>query len=418
LTHPAALWGQILPMLSSTAIKAAKPKTKAYKLADGRGLVLIVSPSGGKWWRFRFRFDGQEKSLSLGTYPDVSLKQARQKRDEMRSARASGIDPAARRRAERYARGDTFEAVAREWFVSFSRSWAETHTEKIMRRLELYIFPWMGARPIAKLSAVDVLTCLRRIQAGGKLETAKRALQNCSRIFRYAVATGRAERNPTLDLQGALPPHREGHLAAITTPKEVGQLLRAIDVYSGSNVVRFALKLAPYVFVRPGELRQCEWAEIDWDNREWHIPERKMKARQKHIVPLSRQALAILMEVHPLSGRGPFVFPSVRSAQRPLSNVALLAALRRMGYEQGTVTVHGFRSTASTLFNEMGQNRDWIERQLTHGERDGVRACYNYADYLPQRKIMMQLWADYIDQLRRSRVTLVLSGEQLVLEMP
>ncbi len=200
----------------------------------------------------------------------------------MRSARAAGIDPAAQRRAERYARGDSFEAVAREWFEKFSKGWADNHMEKIIRRLELYLFPWIGARPIAKLSAVDILTCLRRIEAGAKLETAKRALQNCSRIFRYAIATGRAERNPALDLQGALPPHREGHLAAITTPKEVGELLRAIDVYSGSNVVRFALKLAPYVFVRPGELRQMEWAEIDWDKHEWHIPEQNESAPEAH----------------------------------------------------------------------------------------------------------------------------------------
>jgi integrase len=402
-------------MLANTTIKAAKPRDKAYKLRDERGLYLIVTPTGSKWWRFRFRFDGREKSLSLGTYPDVSLKQAREKRDEMRNARAAGIDPAARRRAERYASGDTFEAVAREWFDKFSKAWADSHMEKVIRRLELYLFPWIGRRPIAKLSALEVLTCLRRIEAGAKLETAKRALQNCSRIFRYAIATGRADSNPAEHLRGALPPHREGHLAAITTPKEVGELLRAIDVYSGSNVVRFALKLAPYVFVRPGELRQAEWSEIDWDKNEWHIPERKMKARQKHIVPLSRQALEILMEIYPLTGRGPFVFPSVRSATRPLSNVALLAALRRMGYEQGTVTVHGFRSTASTLLNEMGQNRDWIERQLAHGERDGVRASYNYADYLPQRRVMMQLWADYLDQLRTSRVAM--GGEQLTLDM-
>jgi integrase len=404
-------------MLSSTAVKFAKPRAKPYKLSDGRGLYLIVSPAGGKWWRFRFRFDGREKMLSLGTYPDVSLAQAREKRHEMRSARAAGIDPAARRRSERYTRGDSFEAVAREWFEKFSTGWADTHTEKIVRRMELYLFPWIGRRPIARLSAPEILTCLRRIEAGAKLETAKRALQNCNRICRYAIATGRAERNPAEHLRGALPPHREGHLAAITTPKEVGELLRAIDSYCGSNVVRFALKLAPYVFVRPGELRQAEWGEIDWDKREWHIPERKMKARQKHIVPLSRQSLNILLEIHPLTGQGRYVFRSVRSAERPLSNVALLAALRRMGYEQGTVTVHGFRSTASTLLNEMGMNRDWIERQLAHGERDGVRACYNYADYLPQRKLMMQEWADYLDRLRSARVAPGMGSEQLGLQL-
>jgi integrase len=389
-------------MLSNATIKAARPRDKPYKLFDDRGLFLIIVPGGGKWWRFKFRFDGKEKLLSLGTYPDVSLKQARERRLQMRRDHAEGIDPAAKRRAEKYARGDTFEAVAREWFDKFSTHWADSHTDKILRRLELYIFPWIGARPIAKISALEILTCLRRIEAGAKLETAKRALQNCSRICRYAIATGRAERNPAADLQGALPPHREGHLAAITTPRGVGELLRSIDAYNGSTVVRLALQLAPYVFVRPGELRQAEWAEIDWDKAEWHIPDRKMKARAKHIVPLSRQALAILMEIHPLTGHSPYVFPSIRSSRRPLSNVALLAALRRMGYEQGTVTVHGFRSTASTLLNEQGKNRDWIERQLAHGERDGGRSAYNYADYLPQRKLMMQEWADYLDGLKKS----------------
>jgi integrase len=341
--------------------------------------------------------------LSLGVYPEVSLAQARKKRDSMRRDCKRGINPAAKRRAEKYSAGNSFEAVAREWFEKFSANWEEGHSSKVIRRLELYIFPWIGARPIAKVGARDILTCLQRVEAGAKLETAKRALQNCSRIFRYAIATGRADENPATHLMGALPPARQGHLAAITNPKDFGELLRAIESYNGSTVVRMALQLAPLVFVRPGEVRAAEWSEMDFFTAEWHIPAMKMKMPTKHIVPLSRQAISVLRDLHPFSGAGRYVFSSPRSSQRPLSAVALLAALRRMGYKQGTVTVHGFRSTASTLLNEQGKNRDWIERQLAHGECDGVRAAYNYADYLPQRKIMMQEWADYLDGLKKSR---------------
>ncbi len=390
-------------MLSDTIIRAVKPRDRPYKLSDELGLFLLVTPRGGRWWRFKFRFDRKEQLLSLGVYPEVSLAQARKKRDSMRRDCKRGINPAAKRRAEKYSAGNSFEAIAREWFGKFSANWEESHSSKIIRRLELYIFPWIGARPIAKLGARDVLTCLQRVEAGAKLETAKRALQNCSRIFRYAIATGRADENPATHLMGALPPARQGHLAAITNPKDFGELLRAIESYNGSTVVRIALQLAPLVFVRPGELRAAEWSEMDFFKAEWHIPAMKMKMPTKHIVPLSRQAVSVLRDIHPLTGAGRYVFPSPRSSQRQLSAVALLAALRRMGYEQGTVTVHGFRSTASTLLNEQGKNRDWIERQLAHGERDGVRAAYNYADYLPQRKIMMQEWADYLDGLKKSR---------------
>lgn len=388
-------------MLSNATVKAARPREKLYKLFDERGLYLSVSPQGGKWWRFKFTFEGRESLLSLGTYPDVSLKQARERRDEMRREKANGVDPAAKRRAERFASANTFEAIAREWFSKFSVNWKESHSGKIIRRLELYIFPWIGDRAIEKITAVDVLRCVQRAEAGAKLETAHRALQNCSRVFRYAVATGRATGDPASHLRGALAPSREEHHAAITDPREFGELLRAIDAYNGSAVVRYALQLAPLVFVRPGELRQAEWSEFDWAAQEWHIPAVKMKMRAKHIVPLSEQSLAVLEHLKPLTGSGRFVFPSPRSAARALSDNALLAALRRMGYEQGTLTVHGFRSTASTLLNEQGKNRDWIERQLAHGERDGVRAAYNYAEYLPERKKMMQDWSDLLTRLKK-----------------
>jgi integrase len=388
-------------MLSNAAIKAATPRTKPYRLYDERGLHLLVTPRGGRWWRIKYRFNGRAQMLSLGVYPEVSLKDARSRRDEMLRDRANGINPADQRRARRHRSANTFETVAREWFSKYAPTWVESHSSKVIRRLELYLFPWIGGYPIASLSAPDILKCLRRAEEVAKLETAKRVLQSCARIFRYAIATGRAERNPAVDLQGSLAPAIGRHLAAITNPSEFAELLRKIESYPGSATVRLALKLAPLVFVRPGELRSAEWSEIDFSNSEWHIPAPKMKMRGKHIVPLARQSMHILRELRALTGTSQYVFPSARSSTRPLSNVALLAALRRMGYEQGSLTVHGFRSTASTMLNEQGKNRDWIERQLAHGEQDGVRAAYNYADYLPQRKAMMQEWADYLDKLRR-----------------
>jgi integrase len=387
-------------MLTNKAIELAKPRAKQYKLFDGGGLFLIIAPSGGRWWRFKYRVDGKEKLLSLGTFPEVSLKQARDKRDQMRRDRASGVDPGAKRKAEQIAIADTFEAIAREWFAKFSPRWKESHSSKIIARLNLYVFPYIGSRPLAQVTAKELMACLHRLETEGKLETAHRALQNCSRVFRYGIVTGRAQHDPAGALRGALAPARETHHASITEPRLLGALLRSLDSYDGSPVVRSALRLAPLVFVRPGELRSAEWSEIDYGKAEWHIPATKMKMKAKHIVPLSRQALKILQEIHPLTGRARYVFPSARTTERPLSDNALLSALRRMGYEQGTLTVHGFRSTASTLLNEQGKNRDWIERQLAHGERDGVRAAYNYADYLPERKKMMQEWADYLDELR------------------
>jgi len=290
--------------------------------------------------------------------------------------------------------------VAREWFEKFSKSGVPGHADKIIRRLELYIFPWIGNRSISKIEAPDILACVRRVEARGNLETAHRALQNCGRVFRYAVATGRASRDPSGDLRGALPAADEKHLASFTDPKKFAQLLRALDSYEGSIIVRCALRLAPLVFVRPGELRAAEWKEFNLDESEWRIRAERMKMRLQHIVPLSRQAVEIMREMQPLTGDGQFVFPSARSSKRPLSDNGLLAALRRMVFEQGTLTVHGFRSTASTLLNEQGWNRDAIERQLAHGERDAVRAAYNDAEHLPERRKMMQAWADYIDRLK------------------
>jgi integrase len=386
--------------LTNTAIKAAKPREKPWKLFDGRGLYLDIRPNGGQWWRFKYRFGGKEKLLSLGTFPEVTLQQARSKREVMRSDVANGVDPGVKRQVEKSAVADTFEAVGREWFQTFLPKWKDSHSDKILRRLEMYIFPLVGGRSISDVQPKDLLECLRRVEQQGNRETARRALQICGQIFRYAIATGRTERDPTPALRGALSPAIEAHHASITDPKELGALLRAIEGYDGSLVVRCALRLAPLVFVRPGELRSAEWSEIDFDKSEWQIPSNKMKMGVKHIVPLSSQSIAILKEIRPITGEGRYVFPSARTKLRPLSDNALLAALRRMGYQQGTLTVHGFRSTASTLLNEQGKNRDWIERQLAHGERDGVRAAYNYAEYLPERRNMMQEWADYLGELQ------------------
>jgi integrase len=315
-----------------------------------------------------------------------------------------GIDPSFKRKAEKYAGADTFEATAREWFATQTPRWLPSHADKVIRRLERDVFPWIGKHPIKKLVATDLLACLKRIEARGNLETAHRAYQNICWVLKYATAAGQCTRDPSAALKGALLPTNEKHLASITDPKEFGELLRAIDAYSGSHTVRTALRLAPLVFVRPTELRAAEWSEFNLDLQEWRIPAARMKMRVPHLVPLSTQAIALLKDIQPVTGGGRYVFPSPRAQTRPLSNVALLAALRRMGYEHGTLTVHGFRTTASTLLNEQGWRPDAIERQLAHGERDHVRAVYNYAEYLPERKHMMQHWADYLDFLRRPGV--------------
>ena len=392
-----------IPPITDTKIRTAKPSPKDYKLFDGGGLYLLVTTTGGKLWHLKYRIEGKEKKLTLGSYPDVSLVEARQKRDQARALVASGVDPNDTKKAQKVAgteEKETFEVVAREWHAKFSSSWASSHGGKIMRRLELYVFPWLGDRPIKKIIAPELLSVLRRIEAKGTLETAHRTQQNCGQVFRYAVATGRAERDPSGDLRGAIPPASAKHMATITDPKEIAGLLRSIDGYMGGIVTRCALQLAPLTFVRPGELRHAEWAEINLEAAEWRIPAEKMKAGVLHIVPLSRQAMEVLQEIQPLTGHGRYVFPSPRTDSRPMSSNAVLSALRRMGYAKDEMSGHGFRSMASTLLNEMGWNRDAIERQLAHAERNSVRAAYNYAEFLPERKKMMQAWADHLDGIK------------------
>jgi integrase len=398
--------GDTVMSLTDTAIRNAKPKKKQYKLTDGKGMYVLVKQAG-KYFRLDYRFGGKRKTLALGVYPDVTLKEAREKRDEARKLITNGVDPAQMRKVTKLMHteqtANNFEAVAREWFAKRSSNWAESHAKKIIRRFELYLFPWLGSRPITEITPPELLSVLRRIESRGILETTHRVKQTCGQVFRYAIATGKAERDPSVDLRGALAPVKLGRTATITEPKKIGELLRAIDGYEGTAIAKCALRLAPLVFVRPGELRQAEWEEIDLDNTEWRIPAEKMKMKDPHIVPLSKQAVAILNEIHPITGQGRYVFPSVRTNLRPMSNNTILAALRRMGYAKDEMSGHGFRAMASTILHEQGWPSDIIERQLAHAERNNVKAAYNYAQHLSERRKMMQAWADYLDKLKGGR---------------
>jgi integrase len=369
------------------------------------GLYLLVTEKGHKWWRFRYRFDGKEKLLSLGTYPEICLADARTRRDEARKQIAHGIDPGALRKAQRQAETEateTFEVIAREWHAKFSQTWAPSHAATTISRLQRELFPWVGSRPINEVKAPELLMALRRVESRGALESARRLRIICGQVFRYAVATGRAERDPAADLRGALPTPNERHHAAITDPKEVAPLLRALDSYQGGFVVMCALRLAPLFFVRPGELRHAEWAEVDFGEAIWTIPATKMKMKQSHIVPLCRQAVEILEELKQLTGASRYVFPSGRSSTRPMSENAILAALRSMGYDKNTMTGHGFRAMARTILDEVLQVRpDFIEHQLAHAVRDPNGRAYNRTAHLVERRKMMQLWADYLDGLKQ-----------------
>ena len=391
--------------LSEVKVRTSKPNQKTYKLFDGGGLFLLVTPSGGKLWHLKYRFNRIEKKLTFGTYPEISLANARQRRDDARRQLANGVDPGAIRKAQKQAKTEeteTFEVIAREWHTKFTPTWTPGHAVTIMSRLERDLFPWIGARPINQIKAPELLTVLRRVESRGALESAHRIRTIAGQVFRYAVATGRAERDPSGDLKGALPQPGEKHHAAITNPKEVVPLLRAIDGYQGHFVVKCALRLAPLFFVRPGELRHAEWAEIDLEEAVWNIPAYKMKMKQAHIVPLSTQAGDILTELKELTGASKYVFPSGRSFVRPMSNNAINAALRRMGFEKDTMTGHGFRAMARTILDEVLQAKpELIEHQLAHAVRDPNGRAYNRTAHLAERRKMMQLWADYLDGLKQ-----------------
>lgn len=393
--------------LTDSKLRALKRRAKVYRVAAGEGLCIEVRPNGERYWRYRYRFAGKPSMLTLGTYPQVTLAGAREARNGAWALLRAGVDPSLKRKQDAQARllaaANSFEAVGREWLGKQEAKLAPATHEKARWMLEDLALPWLGARPIVEITAPEMLTVLRRVESRGKLETAHRLKQQCGRIFRYAIATGRAERDPTPDLRGALATAATRHHASITDPTELGVLLRAIDGYQGAFVTACALKIAPLLFVRPGELRHAEWAEFDLAAAQWRIPAAKMKMRQVHLVPLSKQAVAILRELHPLTGRSHYVFPGVRSAKRPMSENTVLAALRRLGYTPDQMTGHGFRSTASTRLHEMGWKSDVIERQLAHAERNKVKAAYNYAEHMPERRKMMQAWANYLDVLREER---------------
>jgi len=392
--------------LTDREVRGAKPREQDYKLGAGRGLALVVKANGTKLWRGKYRVAGREKSLSIGVYPEVTLKDARDEWEDARRLLRNGGDPSAEKRARRRAGdGNTFEAVAREWFAKQKPRWAESHSIRIIRRLERDVFPYLGKMPVETISAPDVLSVVRRIEKRKAIETAHRAAQNVSQVMRFAIATGRATTDPTTALRGALEAKTVRHHAAITDPDGLGNLLREIDAYRGSSrVTEAALRMAPHVFVRPAELRRAEWDEIDLGDALWTIPSEKMKGRESHMVPLSRQVLAILEELHPRTSSGRFVFPNARTADRPMSENALLAALRGLGYGKDDVTPHGFRATARTLLDEALEfPPHLVEHQLAHSVRDALGRSYNRTKHLTQRRDMMQRWSDYLDELRDAK---------------
>ncbi len=392
--------------LKDTHIRNIKPGTKLIKLFDGGGLFFQITSSGRKGWRLKYYYEGKEKCLSLGIYPDISLREARERRDEMRKLLANGIDPSAHRQTKKVDSAEmsanSFISIADEWLTKQRTVWTPGHQAKNRRRLERDLLPWLGKEAITNITVPQLLKVLRRVEHRGAIDTAHRLLNICNQIFRYAIATGRAERNIATDLRGALPPVKSGHFAAVIEPKQVGELLRIIDGYQGTFVVACALKLAPLVFVRPGELRQAKWANINFKTAEWRYL--VTKTNTEHVVPLSKQAIAILKELHPLTGHAEYVFPSSRSYTRPMSDNAILAAMRRLGIPKEQMTGHGFRAMARTILDEvLGVRPDFIEHQLAHAVRDPNGRAYNRTAFLPERKKMMQQWADYLDKLKGAK---------------
>lgn len=407
--------------LSDKAIQAARPKDKQYGISDGEGLTLIIKPNGVRLWWLRYRFGGKAKTLSIGIYPVVSLRDARDRAFEAKKQLANNIDPSAEKQAVKATltaereqatknAATAFEVVALEWFEKHRQSlgWEDNHANKILGRLEKDVFPWLGKRPVAEITAPELLGVIRKIEARGALETAHRALSECGRVFRYAVASGLAERDPSGDLKGALPPYKKDkHFAAVTDLKQVGALLRDIEAYCGTHVVRAAFALSPHVFLRPGEVRKLEWEWIDFDSALVTIPPTAHKTGKRtqapHIVPLSQQAIEILKEIQPHTGSEKYVFPSERDKNRPMSDNAVRSAMRRLGWTGDEMTPHGFRALASTILDNLGYKQEWIERQLAHDEHNKVKAAYKrdlHLMYMPERKKMMQEWSNYLDQLR------------------
>jgi integrase len=397
-------------LLTSRIVRAARPRERRYVLADEHGMSLHVMPRGSKWWRFRYRFQHAERMISLGVYPSVNLATARLLHADARGLLARDIDPSVDRKEKRAANARTFEFVARQWFkllqprVAKGQLAADT-LKDATRLLERDVFPALGTRPISDIRAHELLMVLKQIELKGLRHTARRAKQRCSRVFRHAIGLGYLERDITEDLRGLLEPPQVRHRPGITDPARLGELLRAIDGYTGREVIGIALKLALLFFVRPGELRNARWRQFDLQAAQWRIPAECMKARIQHLVPLSRQALELLLKLRTISGSSEYVFSSLRDPSRPLHGAALSGALRSSGFESREVTPHGFRATACTLLNELGWRSEAIERQMAHGTANDVRRHYNYAQHLPERRIMMQAWADYLDELRTSGST-------------
>ena len=395
--------------LTATAVRQAKGQAKPVKLADGGGLYLLVKPDGHRYWRYDYRYAGKRKTLALGVCPDISLADARKAHQQARETLAKDIDPGDAKRIERITRhlasADSFEAVATEWYESRLADKSDSYRDRTRRLLKNDLYPSLGARPISQITAAELLMALRKVEARGAVDMAHRAKQTAGQVFRYAVATGRAERDPSGDLLGALKSKVKKHYAAITEPVEVGKLLLAIDAFQGTPVVKTALQLSPLLFQRPGEIRGMEWAEINWHEERWEIPAEKMKMRQPHIVPLCTQAIDLLKELHRLTGRGRYVFPSARGGSRSLSENAVRVALRTMGYDNETMMPHGFRAMARTIMDEVLNYRvEWIEHQLAHAVKDANGRAYNRTAHLPQRKEMMQGWADYLGHLKAQAV--------------
>lgn len=391
--------------LTAIGIKNAKPRLKPYKLADADQLYLVVQPNGRKFWRMNYSYLGKQKTLSFGRWPDVTLAEAREKRDEARRQLAADTDPSEQAKLAKFEAiseaENSFKAVAEEWYAKNEMEGKAKRTLDKMRWLLEMAYPSLGNRPIAQISAQEALLVLRKVEATGRYESARRMRSVLSRVFRYAIATARADRDVAGDLRGALIVPQVKHLAAITKAEDAGGLMRAIEGYEGHFITRLALRLTPHVFVRPGELRKAEWNEFDFDRLVWTIPAEKMKMRFPHKVPLSKQVLAIIDTLHPLTGDQVYLFPSCQNADRPMSENTINGTLRRLGYGKDEMTAHGFRAMAATLLNEMGiWNPDAIERQLAHMENSGVRRAYTRGEYWDERVRMMQHWSDYLDELR------------------
>ena len=387
--------------LTDLEIRRSKPREKPYTLNDGSGLSLLIEPNGSKGWRFRYRFDGKPKMLSLGTYPLVSLTDARQKRDEAKKLVASGINPSDVRKRDKQERqneiGNTFEAIAREWYEKRTDRWSAGYAEEMMKTFETDVFPFIGGRPIAEIKPMELMGVLSRLDERGATEKLRKVRQRCGEVWRYAIVTGRAEYNPAPDLVSAFVPHKKEHYAFLKH-EELPEFFRTLNTYSGSIVVKLAMRLQVLTGLRPGELRQGEWAEIDFEKRLWEVPPSRMKKRRPYCVPLSAQAIAILEQLKPITGHYQFIFPGRIHHSKPMSEMAMNVLIRRIGYA-GRVTGHGFRHTMSTILHEQGYNTAWIETQLAHVDKNSIRGTYNHAQYLDGRREMLQWYADYMDVL-------------------